>query len=94
MVRELNHYEFVATDFFIYDILLCNHSFFLHIYFTDVATATDLLPLIPPQTGEKILDDTSRYYLDSLMEFMVTQVHKFLNSNNKRGKFHEFFKTL
>ena len=68
--------------------------FFLHIYFTDVATATDLLPLIPPQTGEKILDDTSRYYLDSLMEFMVTQVHKFLNSNNKRGKFHEFFKTL
>jgi len=39
-----------------------------------VATATDLLPLIPPQTGEKILDDTSRYYLDSLMEFMVTQV--------------------
>ena len=40
----------------------------------DVATATDLLPLIPPQTGEKVVDDTSRYYLDSLMEFMVTQV--------------------
>lgn len=45
----------------------------------DVATATDLLPLIPPQTGEKILDDASKYYLDSLMEFMVTQVRRFFD---------------
>lgn len=44
-----------------------------------VATATDLLPLIPPQTGEKILDDASKYYLDSLMEFMVTQVRRFFD---------------
>ena len=39
-----------------------------------IAAAADLLPLIPPQSGEKVPDDSSRYYLDSLMEFMVTQV--------------------
>ena len=33
-----------------------------------------MLPLILPQTGEKGVDDASRFYLDSLMEFMVTQV--------------------
>ena len=48
---------------------------------TDVATATELLPLIPPQTGEKGIDDSCRFYLDSLMEFMITQVNHFISCN-------------
>lgn len=44
----------------------------------DVATPTELLPLIPPQAGEKGIDDSCRFFLDSLMEFMITQVTFFL----------------
>ncbi|XP_046445727.1 ral GTPase-activating protein subunit alpha-1-like isoform X1 [Daphnia pulex] len=40
----------------------------------NVATPTELLPLIPPQAGEKGIDDSCRFFLDSLMEFMITQV--------------------
>ena len=44
----------------------------------DVATPTELLPLIPPQAGEKGIDDSCRFFLDSLMEFMITQVTFYL----------------
>ena len=44
----------------------------------DVATPTELLPLIPPQAGEKGIDDSCRFFLDSLMEFMITQVNFYL----------------
>ena len=46
----------------------------MNILILDVAIPTELLPLITPQAGEKGVDDPSRFYLDSLMEFMVTQV--------------------
>ncbi len=50
-----------------------------------VATPVDLLPLIPPQsTSEKGPDDPSRFYLDALMEFMVTQVTLSLFLSAKR----------
>lgn len=41
---------------------------------SDLATAMELLPLIPPQAGEKGVEDPPRFYLDSLMELMITQV--------------------
>jgi hypothetical protein len=49
----------------------------------DVATPTELLPLIPPQAGEKGIDDSCRFFLDSLMEFMITQVTFFSRCNFK-----------
>lgn len=59
-----------------------NLCFYCFIFFItgnlDVATPTELLPLIPPQAGEKGIDDSCRFFLDSLMEFMITQVNFYL----------------
>ena len=37
-------------------------------------SCADIHPVYPPPSGEKPQDDLMKYYLDSLLEFMVTQV--------------------
>lgn len=36
--------------------------------------AVEIQPLLPPQSGEKQPDDPMRYFLDALLEFIVSQV--------------------
>jgi hypothetical protein len=36
--------------------------------------AVEIQPLLPPQSGEKQPDDPMRFFLDSLLEFIVSQV--------------------
>ncbi|PNF30190.1 Ral GTPase-activating protein subunit alpha-2 [Cryptotermes secundus] len=38
--------------------------------------AVEIQPLLPPQSGEKQPDDPMRYFLDALLEFIVSQVTK------------------
>jgi hypothetical protein len=38
--------------------------------------AVEIQPLLPPQSGEKQPDDPMRYFLDALLEFIVSQVSK------------------
>jgi len=34
----------------------------------------EIQPLLPPQSGEKQPDDSMRFFLDALLEFVVSQV--------------------
>lgn len=36
--------------------------------------AVEIQPLLPPQSGEKQPDDPMRFFLDSVLEFIVSQV--------------------
>jgi hypothetical protein len=38
--------------------------------------AVEIQPLLPPQSGEKQPDDPMRFFLDALLEFIVSQVSK------------------
>lgn len=39
----------------------------------------DVQPVLPPQSGEKPLEDPMRYFLDVLLEAMVSQVCTYFN---------------
>lgn len=50
-------------------------------YFTNLAvlipapiSPAEIQPVFPPQGGEKQPDDPMKFFLDALLEFMVTQV--------------------
>jgi hypothetical protein len=43
---------------------------------TGPVNAVEIQPLLPPQSGEKQPDDPMRYFLDALLEFLVSQVSK------------------
>jgi hypothetical protein len=36
----------------------------------------EIQPLLPPQSGEKQPDDSMRFFLDALLEFVVSQVNE------------------
>lgn len=38
-------------------------------------------PILPPQSGEKPLDNETVRFLEALLEFMVTQVYSYLKKN-------------
>jgi len=48
-----------------------------HFFFSLVAgpvNPVEIQPLLPPQSGEKQPDDSMRFFLDALLEFVVSQV--------------------
>lgn len=34
----------------------------------------EITPIVPPMSGEQLPEDSTRYYLDCLLEFLVSQV--------------------
>jgi hypothetical protein len=41
---------------------------------TGPVNPVEIQPLLPPQSGEKQPDDSMRFFLDALLEFVVSQV--------------------
>lgn len=50
--------------------------FFTYTVGAGPVNAVEIQPLLPPQGGEKQPDDPMRYFLDALLEFIVSQVSK------------------
>ena len=47
----------------------------ISIIFLGPVTAVEIQPLLPPQSGEKQPEDSMRFFLDALLEFIVSQVN-------------------
>jgi hypothetical protein len=68
----VNHFKFVEMGNVVtpskqIEILTC-------IVDAGPVNAVEIQPLLPPQSGEKQPDDPMRYFLDALLEFIVSQV--------------------
>lgn len=53
-------------------------------------TPTELLPILPPSSGEKAPDHLSKFYLEALLEYMVHTVVK-LEWQDKTAYYHRCF---
>lgn len=56
-------------------------------------TPTELLPILPPSSGEKAPDHLSKFYLEALLEYMVHTVVK-LEWQDKTAYYHRCFSFL
>lgn len=56
-------------------------------------TPTELLPILPPSSGEKAPDHPSKFYLEALLEYMVQTVVK-LEWQDKSAYYHRCFSFL
>ncbi|XP_054712928.1 LOW QUALITY PROTEIN: ral GTPase-activating protein subunit alpha-1-like [Uloborus diversus] len=54
----------------------------------------EINPLLPPLSGEQLPDDSTRYYLDSVLEFMVSQVCKVEWRDKSEARFLRSFNFL
>uniref|UniRef100_A0A0A9X1L4 Ral GTPase-activating protein subunit alpha-1 n=3 Tax=Lygus hesperus TaxID=30085 RepID=A0A0A9X1L4_LYGHE len=67
-------------------------SFFHDVHHGPISTI-EILPIYPPQSGDKSLDDPTKFFMDALLEYMVNQISR-IEWKDKPYKQHKCFTYL
>lgn len=52
----------------------CTNLHLNHFCVLGSISSIEILPIYPPQSGDKQLEDPTKFFMDAILEFMVTQV--------------------
>ncbi|BES90903.1 Rap/ran-GAP [Nesidiocoris tenuis] len=73
-------------------ILQSSSSFYHDVHHGSISSI-EILPIYPPQSGDKQLEDPTKFFMDAILEFMVTQVSR-IEWKDKQYKQHRCFTFL